>query len=229
MCLSWHIQNCNFFFYHRNIPCEKTPTTWKKMHVSRSRRLQLFSGDNFSALGRDSCICQWPFFQFKPKEMNCTHNTRMGLIFVSYLLFAPISNFLSKDCKIRIYNAFTLLNSRYCSIVCHFCSGQPVHKGKEIQNRALRVVLNDYQMLYQDLLNVDYHPTVFMGPVWKPLLLKCLNSGITSIPQPKDHSLVAIFAIMGRMGCLPFCFFILAMRRWHSELFSVAFVIHSGM
>ena len=38
------------------------------MHVSLNRRQQLFRGDSFSALGRDSCICQWLFLQFKPKE-----------------------------------------------------------------------------------------------------------------------------------------------------------------
>ena len=33
-----------------------------------------------------------------------------------------------KDHKIRINNAFILLNVRYYSIVCHFCSWQPVYK-----------------------------------------------------------------------------------------------------
>ena len=37
-------------------------------------------------------------------------------------------------------------------------------EGKEIQNRWLWVVLNDYQMTYQDLLNSFYHATLFMGP-----------------------------------------------------------------
>ena len=35
--------------------------TWEKMHFSRTRRGQLFRGNSFSALGRDSCICQWQY------------------------------------------------------------------------------------------------------------------------------------------------------------------------
>ena len=42
--------------------------------------------------------------------------------------FAPISKLPCKDHKIRIYIAFILLNVRYYSIVCHFCSRQPVYK-----------------------------------------------------------------------------------------------------
>ena len=38
------------------------------MHVSRSRKRQHFRGDSFSALGHDSCICQWLFLRFKPNE-----------------------------------------------------------------------------------------------------------------------------------------------------------------
>ena len=38
-------------------------------------------------------------------------------------------------------------------------------KGKEIHNRVLRVVLNDYQISYQDLLNAVDHPTLFVDPV----------------------------------------------------------------
>ena len=68
-----------------------------------------------------------------------------------------------------------------------FVPGSLYLKGKDIQNRVLRVVLNDYQISYQDLLNVVYHPTLFMGPVWKLLPLKCLNAWITPIPQAKDQ------------------------------------------
>ena len=95
------------------------------------------------------------------------------------------------------YQTFLVKTARseytYCSII--FVPDSLYIKGHEIQNRVLRVVLNDYQISYQDLLNVVYHPTLFMGPVWKPLLLKCLNARKTSIPQAKieeePHVLVA--------------------------------------
>ena len=68
-----------------------------------------------------------------------------------------------------------------------FVPGWLYIKGKEIQNRALRGVLNDYQTSYQNLLNVVYHLTLFMCPIWKLLLLKFLNAWITSIPQDKNQ------------------------------------------
>ena len=54
-----------------------------------------------------------------------------------------ISKFLSKDCKVKLYNAFILSNFLYCSIVWNFCSSQCTYKIDKIQKRALQVVLND--------------------------------------------------------------------------------------
>ena len=57
-----------------------------------------------------------------------------------------------------------------------FVPGSLYIKGNETQNRELRAVLNDYQTSYQDSLNVIYHPTSLLCPVWKPLPLKSLNA-----------------------------------------------------
>ena len=65
--------------------------------------------------------------------------------------------------NMQCHHTFKLL-----SIVPYFVTFVPDSlyiNGTEIQNRVLRVVLNDYQISYQDLLNVVYHPTLFMGPV----------------------------------------------------------------
>ena len=74
-----------------------------------------------------------------------------------------VSKFLSKECKIKLYNAFILSNFLYCSIVWHFCSSHCSYKMEKIQKRALRVVLNDYQASYQDLLNEVSRPTLYVS------------------------------------------------------------------
>ena len=106
---------------------------------------------------------------------------------IDCLLFTPISNFLSKHCKIRIYNAFILSDFRYCTIVCHLCSRQPIYKRERNPKKGIPSSCNDCQISYQNLLNVVYPPTLFMGPIWKTLLFKCLNAWITSIPKAKEQ------------------------------------------
>ena len=56
-------------------------------------------------------------------------------------------------------------NFLYCSIVWHFCSSHCSYKMEKIQKRALRVVLNDYQASYQDLLNEVSRPTLYVSRV----------------------------------------------------------------
>ena len=55
-----------------------------------------------------------------------------------------VSKFLSKDSKLKLFNAFILSNFLYCSIVWHFCSNHDTYKMEKVQKRALRLVLNDY-------------------------------------------------------------------------------------
>ena len=74
-----------------------------------------------------------------------------------------ISKFLSKDCKVKLYNAFILSNFLYCSIVWHFCSSHCTYKMDKIQKRALRVVLNDYESSYKDLLQEVNRPTLYVS------------------------------------------------------------------
>ena len=93
-----------------------------------------------------------------------------------------------KDHKIKIYNAIIPLNVRYYYIVCCLCSRQPVFKRERNPQQGIsRIILNDYQISYQDLLNTRHHPTLFVDPVWKPLLQKCWNAWIASTPQAKDQ------------------------------------------
>ena len=63
-----------------------------------------------------------------------------------------VFKFLSKDSKLKLFNAFILSNFLYCSIVWHFCSNHDTYKMEKVQKRALRLVLNDYTSSYLELL-----------------------------------------------------------------------------
>ena len=74
------------------------------------------------------------------------------------------------------------------SIVPYFSTFVPGNlyiNGKE-SKKLERVVLNDYQASYQDLLNVVHRPTLFMCCIWKPVLLKCLDAWMALISQVKN-------------------------------------------
>ena len=47
------------------------------MHVSRSKCDNVLGGDNFLALGYESCICGFSF-SLNLRKLNCIHNTRKG-------------------------------------------------------------------------------------------------------------------------------------------------------
>ena len=55
--------------------------------------------------------------------------------------------------RMAIYNSFVMSNSNNCPIVWMFTSKKSLEKIENIQKRALRFVLNDYQSNYHDLLN----------------------------------------------------------------------------
>ena len=60
----------------------------------------------------------------------------------------------------RQINALNRSNFLYCFIIWHFYSSYCTYKMDLIQLRALRVVLNDYQSSYKDLLKEVNRPTV---------------------------------------------------------------------
>ena len=55
--------------------------------------------------------------------------------------------------RMAIYKSFVMSNFNYCPIVWMFTGKKSLDRIEDIQKRALRFVLNDYQSNYQDLLN----------------------------------------------------------------------------
>ena len=70
-----------------------------------------------------------------------------------------VSKFLNEEVKIKLYNTFVLSNFLYCCTVWHFCSNKCTYKMEKIHKRALRVVFNDYESSYMELLKkANRHP-----------------------------------------------------------------------
>ena len=74
-----------------------------------------------------------------------------------------ISKFLSTDCKILIYKSFIRSNFNYCPLVWHFCNKTNTEKLEKLQLRALRIVFNDFNSSYSDLLIKADMPTLHLS------------------------------------------------------------------
>ena len=54
---------------------------------------------------------------------------------------------------LKLYKAFVLPHFQYCSVVWHFCSSRNSEKLALLNKRALRVVFNDRELTYSQLLD----------------------------------------------------------------------------
>ena len=88
-----------------------------------------------------------------------------------------VSKFLSKDSKLKLFNAFILSNFLYCSIVWHFCSNHDTYKMEKVQKIALRLVLNDYTSSYLELLEKVNRPPLYVSriKIIATKIFKCLT------------------------------------------------------
>ena len=55
--------------------------------------------------------------------------------------------------KCKLYKAFIVPYFRYCSAVWHFCEARNSDKLENLNKRALRIVLDEKSLHYQELLN----------------------------------------------------------------------------
>ena len=70
------------------------------------------------------------------------------------------SKFLNHDAMRIVIESFVLANFNYCPLVWHFCSCESINKLEKIQERAFRLLLNDYESDYDQLLAKANKPTL---------------------------------------------------------------------
>lgn len=63
-----------------------------------------------------------------------------------------LSNTLSEEGKLLVYNTFIFSNFNYCCIIWHFCTISNARKVEKVQERSLRYVFNDFVSSYNSLL-----------------------------------------------------------------------------
>ena len=83
-------------------------------------------------------------------------------------ILSRLSHVLDRNSKFRIYNAYLLSTFFYCPLVWHFCGKTMTKKIEKIQERTLRLIFQDYDMSYSDLLSVSGRTSLYV------LRMKCL-------------------------------------------------------
>ena len=98
---------------------------------------------------------------------------------------------LEQDSHMAIYKSFIISNFNYCPLVWIFTGKTSLSKLENIQKRALRFVLDDYQSGYTDLLQNASVPGI------KILVLRYL-----AITFYEDCSVVIMFTLNADMYCV---------------------------
>ena len=75
---------------------------------------------------------------------------------------ARISKYLNEKSRIIVYNSFVKSNFDFCPLVWHFCGKVNNDKMEKIQERGLRIIHQDYEATYADLLRVTNVPSLLV-------------------------------------------------------------------
>ena len=91
---------------------------------------------------------------------------------------ARLSRTLNTQTKLVIFNSFILCHFNYCPLVWHHCSKQSMEKMEKVQERGLRLVFNDNDSSYSELLSKADKNTLYIDRLKKIALFvfKCSNN-----------------------------------------------------
>ena len=88
-----------------------------------------------------------------------------------------------------LVNTFVMSNFNYCSLVWNFSSAQSLNKIENLQKRALRFLLNDYDSTYEDLLEKSGYPNMNLRRTLCIEICKTLNPDyMNEIFKPRNKA-----------------------------------------
>ena len=91
---------------------------------------------------------------------------------------ARISRYIDIDARKLIYNSFIVSCFSYCPLVWHFCGKQNSDKLEKINERALRILYNDFTSSYDQLLSQHNTTTILISrlKIMTLEVFKCLKT-----------------------------------------------------
>ena len=73
-----------------------------------------------------------------------------------------LAKFMKNKEKAAMINSFVYSNFNYCPLAWHFCSCESLQKTEKVQNRCLRLGLDDYESDYGNLIKKNVTTTAEM-------------------------------------------------------------------
>ena len=88
-----------------------------------------------------------------------------------------LSKSLNENTRLTVFKSFIRSNFNFCPIIWHFCSQTNTEKLEKLQYGALRIVYNDFQSSYEDLLRRVNTTTLHLRRMQSIAIetFKCLN------------------------------------------------------
>ena len=84
--------------------------------------------------------------------------------------FKRFAKFLDIKTKAVVFNSFILSNFNYCSLVWHHCGTENTHKIEKVQERGLRIIYNDHDSTYAELLAKSNRQLLYISRIKKVAL-----------------------------------------------------------
>ena len=93
--------------------------------------------------------------------------------------FSRVVRYLEPQKASLLYNSFILTNFNYCPLIWMFCGKTINDKVNSVHKRALRVLLNDYNSSFEELLHRNEEVTIHEKNLQKLILevYRCMTSG----------------------------------------------------
>ena len=93
--------------------------------------------------------------------------------------FSRIARYLDFQKASLLYNSFILTNFNYCPLIWMFCGKTANEEVNRVHKRALRVLLNDFDSTFEELLHRSEEVTIHVKNLQKLMLevYKCITSG----------------------------------------------------
>ena len=78
---------------------------------------------------------------------------------------ARIARYLDVNSRKIIYNSFVSCNFNYCPLVWHFCGKVNNSKLEKIHERALKIIYNNYDSSYEELISTSNSTTLLISRI----------------------------------------------------------------
>ena len=104
------------------------------------------------------------FYNFIDTDVNFTsHSYEICMKSTRQLhAISRISKYLNEKCKMGLYNAFIISNFNYCNTLWHFSNEDDTMKLEKIPKCELRLIFNDFESDYDDLLKRADRPLLYI-------------------------------------------------------------------